>query len=518
MKSAFDIGDAVRPVLGLRYDLPGEMLPDGGLLTCHNWVQRNGALEKVGGWKNVGKVQGAVSLIVSLTTASGATGALICTNANIYVYVPGGAPQKVNTAAFAAPPGTRWEVDYNAGKLWFTNPIDGCWSWDGVNQMAKVASGSAPAAHIAQYTSHILLANLSTNDDAGPATVAGSDDMNSPAVADAFWDDADPNSEADTFQVPQRSQPGVRTGIQRLVRSGDGLCEIYKADTISNLQYIQLPEVYNQWVADPAHGLAAPAGLVDMGDARRFVSDDNFRSFDGGGTESFGDAVWPLFLSLLGGNDIAGTWAFWDRRNQFQQLLFGFASAAGGGGNDTAAVWSSRDKVWLTRDWPFTAAAYFPIGAGGGGDTEEDQTKPFDDNALAPAQQGAIDQSAILAGDALGNLWLLDETTPQGNGKDLMATIQTGPMAHGYPQRHKLVNRLYLDVPALTGSALQVYVGSQPALSAPVAWQGPYSYRPGQEAVGCMARGKFLSYKLVKTDGACTVRALAPNVAVAGLF
>jgi hypothetical protein len=394
-------------------------------------------------------------------------------------------------------------------------------SWDGVNQLVKVATGVPPATHLVQYANHLLLGNLRAGqlnvlDASGNPVSVGTDPtvvVGSGLLA-ADWDTTNKNSDADAFPLAENNSP-----VQRLVRLRNGLCAIYKTDITYNLQYIGPGLAYTDVPQIPNRGVMAPASVLDLGDRHFYVANDNIRLYDGSSDEPpLGDRIWQWWNTQLAKPARSRVWGLLDRRSNFQQVTLGYREL----NSDTfnkALIWSYPYDAFATRDWPFLACGYvINPSVDQGVPTFDQLTKPMDDSDEPLTDEPTDEDYALLAGDEAGAVWLLDDTTTQANGAELTATLETGLMDLGDPSVMKTVNALMMDCPVISGSPLQVFVGVTNNVAGGVQYGAPRLYDGTSQFVRFMAGGRWLQLKFVKTDGAWAMRGFAPMVQKRGPF
>ena len=491
------------PILGIIQNTPADTIDPRAFVTAHNVVFRNGQVEKVKGWKQSERsAVGSVNFIEIGKYDSVSLSSLVGTNQNLYNYLPSALTQ-LNPTPFLCMKGNRWDSDYLFEQWFFSNLQDGLWAWNGQGQAYPYTNAAAYKAQcMAQFQNHILLGNImSPNDPTGPWTIAGSSLLTGGQV---LWDLENPNSDSIVFEVPEEASP-----IQALKRSNSQLI-VYKEKSIFTLAYVGGGFEYNKQQVITNIGLKSRASLVDFGDKHVYLGTDNLYSFNGSNNQSFGDRIWQWLQSDAAINSTAQIWAFLDRR--FKEVIFTYITT-GATTFTKALVWNYQYDAFSTRDFPFTACGYF--------------LDPVNSGSISSLQQ-AIDtygvlggsKLGILAGDSLGQLWKLDETTDLAGTNPLVAILETGDTCFGAPERYKVVGGMDIEQVGMTGSPLQVYVAARKSLADPLVWAGPYSLpaNSGWRGVNFMSQNVWYRFRFVKPDGAMVLRGYAPRFQVRGWY
>ena len=488
------------PILGIIRDTPSELLDDRAWLTLRNWCVRDGQLQKVPGWtRGTGSILGgSCNFVRSLFYPSGNLVTIVGTPNYLYRFSDGEFHQ-LNAESFNGG-NEGWDVDYLAGKWWFTNRLAGLHSLDdGGNNVVHVPSGGVNGQNICQYENHLILGNLTSVNNDGPHSIASSDlkdptDWNFPADED---DNAD--TEAGILKFPDGGP------VQRLLRSADWLT-IYKETAIQLLSYRGGIPPYRRGTRITNTGALSGRSIVDMGDRHGFIGQDNFYFFTGAALRDFGNRIWSYFTTLAKSDALQFAYGLADFR--FKEVLFCFQSALGTG-YDLALVYNCQYDSFSVRDWPFTAAGFAARESSLQAlPTFDEITDPMDSLGAMEAKIINAKDFAILAGDGSGATYILDESNFTANGTAIVALGETGDTAFGQFNRLKIMNGIYVDTPRITGTPLEVFVCGRNELHEPLTWSGPYKV--------CNGIARFFSHKrfhrfvFVKWDGECHLRSYAP--------
>lgn len=495
MPSSFTLSEMMLPIGGIVRNVSASKVDPAHALTLHNWTIRYGQLEKVKGWRKIEPtqaVQGNVNLIQNVRYKSGRADTLVLTDKNAY-RMDGTTLAPISAGApFEMASNERWSAEFLNKKWYFTNPVDGLYSWDGQAPFVKVPTGTAVGggAHIVSFLTHLLLGNVETGNVAGAYTVAGSN-LNA-----ADWDYGNANSDAILIPFEESA-----TKIQKLMR-GNGVIEVYKEDMIQLLQYVGAGLAYARQIAVPKMGMLAAYSCLDLGDRRAYIGQDDFYQFNGSTNQRFGAVIWKWWNDQVNAAAKNATYGFQDQR--WQEAIWG---AQYGDNYDTALVYNYDIGSFLTRDWPFQSVGYIRNPALPTADLSFDELQHSmdDDDKSVEGDQETLADYALLAARG-SDLLLLDDTLETAEGADIIATIETGDTSLGSVQVNKLVNKLALDVTDQTGTPLRVYVCARRSLADEIVWQGPFTMDVEQRYAYFMITGIWFRFRFVKVDGSCVFR------------
>lgn len=519
MGSAYQRFNVVAPVLGLMQDRPGELVDPRAAVTLDNFVFRRGELRKVRGWTaGANSATGAVNYIDTVRLGSGSSTTHVGTDQYIYDY-DGGTLAALNDEPFSMVAGDFWSADYLYKRWYFTNITDGLWERLDDNDLVQsvdVAANaeadppveavpvSIKAKYLAQFAGHVVLANVAGDDARGAYTWAGSSLLDVEADPVINWLAGVPNSDYFADEIHEDAKP-----IQRLLRLGNDQLVVYKSGSVHLITYYN--GVYTVRSPVTNRGLLAPRGVLDMGDYHVHLAGNGLYSFNGSSSVPFQPRIWSYLMERLTDDDRVKVWLFHDTRNR--EVYVCYQDKVDGAGR--ALVWNYELDAWTRRAWPFTAAGPIPAGSTSILSFDE-MTEPMD-SYTSPIQPPAdVQQYAILTGNSAGGLFVHDENTLQAAGSDIVATYETGDFAFDAHERVKILGGLDIEATAMSGSPLQVYVGTRRTLADAITWSGPYTYNAGDRGVNFLKNGVWFRFKFVKADGDLALRGFAPRLQVRG--
>lgn len=500
------------PILGVVRNVSSERIDPRAWLTLDNIVIRDGELRKCGGWvRHPATVDGGVNLVKWIRFPNGRDATAIGTPN--WLYNHDGAQQtvaKLNTTRFNGNVLEKWSVDYLLSRWYFSSVLDGVWWWDG-SRFDQLDTGSLRGRHVAQFENHLILASLASVNSDGPRSLVGSGLANPDD-----WDTANPASEAVLMEYP-----GIGN-IQALRRLGEWLA-LYAEEGIGLLEYVGPDPIYQRRPRVDGGGVLAPASLVQLGPehsgVHAYVSHTNVCTYAGGSRpEPIGDRIWKYWLSVMAKPGRPHIYGFRDHRHK--EVIFAY-QGLGQDGFSHALVWNYEFDAWSFRDWPFSAVGFVrKVGEQSGGalvNPAFDQIDtPMDEMTQAFEDVVTVADFDLLAGDADGALYRLDDETETADGTASEAVLESGDDACGDRRRHKVESGMLVDVPTLTGSALQVYICARDSLKDPIVWQGPFTYDGTSDRVDYFVSGVWIRRKFVKPDGQLSLRGYTPLVKIRG--
>ena len=508
MATQYQLQNRAQPILGLIKNVSAERLDRRAWLTMTNMCIRAGQLQKCGGWvarKTAAgipvQVAGSASLVAPLIFTGAGQSALIATTSGLYQLDPSTnlvTALNLGDTPFESAPDQRWRADYLLGRWYFTNQTDGLWMWSGAGAPVKlnIQTNGANGADVAQFFSHILVANLFTEDGTGAHQLAGS---SLPAADGTVNWAEDPNSDTDLVDIPDAG-----TAILAMLRLGQWLAIYKELSSIHLASYIGAPNIYQIQTVDTMRGPVAGPSVIDIGGTHLYVGRDNLYSFSGSPPTPWGDRVWDWWRNAVAVAGWRNIYAFRDPRNREVFFIYNAGSSAG---YTSALVWNQEFDTFAIRDFPFRAVGLV---------RRPDTTIPTFDQLPQPMDSIGIlsEPSVAQSFDPVGIMedgtaYTLTDDVSTTNGANLTATLESGDDCCENEAKMKVFGGLYLDVPVLTGTPLQVYVCARKSLGDPLIWKGPYNYKRGGR-LDFMVQGRWVRFKFVKTDGQFVLRGYAP--------
>lgn len=508
----------VPPVGGIIVDRPAYSVPQGAYVNARNVRFKDKRVEMVRGIVQyagstgpvcdnpitlmdevvnfgdtpVAVAEGEISLIKRLQFFDGSEETVIGTNLYLYRLSAPGVMTPINAVPYNAPVDSVWEAVMLFGAAYFVNGFQDVQQWRGGNAPMEILGGNPPrGTHIAAYYGHLILGRIY---DFGyqPLAVAGSGLVTGANPYPTDWNFEDPNNEADERIIEPTDDPILR------IKETTNLLTIYKGESVHTLSYISGAFIYQAQRLPQAVGALSGQSVVEVNGADLYVGSENFYRLDGGGSQAFGNPVWPLFISLLRPEARHRIPPLYDLRRR--EVTFGIRSTEGDGTPDLAFVYNLDEQAFTMRDWPFSAAALVRLPTNTVADSwDGDPDVWLDDTTQWDGDLPTIQDLKILAGDVNGLLWLVDDENTDTDG---WAKLESGLTDLGDHRIAKVCRGIKLDVREIRGAnPLQVYIGATWDLADPLVWSGPYDVDPNKDRVQFRKSGKWFAVRFEKQGG-----------------
>ena len=506
MASKFQTLPRKSPVLGMQQDRPTDEVDDRAWVTCRNVHILDNKLVKIGGWKQwtppIGSdsIEAApISLVGSATFQDGTQRGVVGTPSYLYEIGDDGIATALNATAFSANPACVWEMDEMLNDVIFTNYFDPPQDWSGAAGTLIALDGTPPNGyHVQEFQNHIVFGNIMYSNQASPYSIANS---NLGTIAD--WDFSNYQDEANMWPITAGNDP-----VMRMLRC-DNYLVVYKQWSIHMVSYVggTIPLSITQFV--DGMGTMSSQSVCRVGDIHYYVGQDDVYSLTSSGNQRIGQRVWDKFYADIMPLQRDAIVGFADA--QQHEVVFGYRSVHGTGDPDMAYVYHYLTDSYSIRDWPFTAAGYVPIETSSGSPLVDSTDEVTDfSTRLWDATSSTPDTTLLLAGDINGQLWaeVTDPTvTPD---LDVPLYLESGDTALGDEDSVKMMSGMRFNVPTLTGSPMQVWIGWRDDLEQDLTWDGPYLYDATVGRLDFTASGRWFRFKFIKPDGFLEMKEYAP--------
>lgn len=427
-------------------------------------------------------------------------------------------------AAMTMNPGQKWTSTFLAGYEVLNNQADAPYSWNGNTASVLQPLANWTATHRAKAMRslryHLVALNITKAGVSTPHRVKVSGAA-APGTLPTSWDETDVAQDTDEFDL--RGDGVLVDGVPM----GETLI-LYKERSVGILRWA--PSNQSRWSCEPlpfTFGmLSQNCGVNVPGIGHVVLTQGDVVRFDGNTVESVLEArarEW-LFAQM----DV--NWfsnSFLALNEQKAEVLICFPEA-GNTACTKALVWNYRSDKLSKRDLPNvlcgTAAAFnYAV------DTFDSDSVSFNSESVLTFDSGSetvtTNDTRLLMGTSAKEVFLMD-SGDMADGANFTAYIERtglndfGPGYEALVDRSKRCKRLWLDIDAVAGTQLQIYIGaSRDPITAPT-YEAAVTFTVGTDRwIDAFTCGIFLAYKISATGSAFwRVRSVAMEVQDAGAY
>lgn len=482
-------------LMGLIVDPRPNELPPPALSLCNNIQCVDGAIEVSPGWEQELDVNHEISFVLPLVyegmpywVLAGNSSIFAFDNADLTEILTG-----LSTPVF-------WDGDTINGAAVLTNGINPPLYW-----FPNLPSGTPPktlpgfgigdpfegatALVIASFKRHLVLANIDEGGGLEPYTLWWSNPAD-PNSVPGDWNYASATSDAGRAYLPETGGEiiAMKTLRDQLI--------VYRQRATHSMSYVGGQFIFNIRTLFSRVGLYAPRAVAEINGQHLIVSQGDIYLHDGVNLRSVGeDKIKRTFFRLVTGDPAAVLHIHIVPNFDKQEAWICFP-LEGQNYCSRAVVWRWSDDVWTLRDLPTTRHASYGVYAspttGGVVDDSWDtgvnetwdtgRNVPWDYRLLSPSRH------SILAAGNNGEMHWLD-TGESHAGTGFTATAERVGLNLSDDETVTSIRHVY---PRLTSdSPVNFWFGSQAQTSAPVKWEGPFSYDPAiQYRINCRVSGR----------------------------
>lgn len=326
-----------------------------------------------------------------------------------------------------------------------------------------------------------------------------------PRTVPVSWDETDPIRDAGEYTLSE--SPGFALDCLPL----RDLNIVYKEDCIWGMQYIGGVHIFRFFkIFD--FGMRVRRAVTHVPPGRHMVfTGDDLIVHDGQTYQSLmTDRDRTQMNTLM--NLVYQNRFFCCTNWRFNEAWFCFVSGTPASGFEfpnKAYVWNWQDNTLTLRDLPTISHAIdTPVVYTASGDTWASDNAPWSSDMTPWGDRGFTGafRQLLLASPSNVKLYHADQgTTWNGTGYDsMLERVGMGiPLEVNAPPditRSKVLKEVWPRLTGPTGQSINIYVGSQREVEAPVVWQGPFPFVIGsQKKINPLLSGKLFSIRYAST-------------------